>query len=322
MIVPYAIRLLSVCLASFFLLHLLLAGLARAAAPFAIGYAERLATRRSARSAAGLLLALRFLPAVLAVAAVCALCLPSFLSFENERGSELAAAPFLLVAALGASVWGISIFRGVRAMLRVRKYVPRNSPVMECESESVLLWDGDAPFLGLTGAFRPRVVVSRMVARTLDADQLAAALRHERGHRASADNLKRLLLLLTPEALPGLCLFGAVDRAWSHFAEWAADDWAVAHDAGCSVALAEALVRVARLGSAPRLSTVVSPFIPPGESISTRVDRLLNGPSSMPVRRRALVRALLGVAACGPFAAACIPGSLSAVHQILERLMH
>jgi Zn-dependent protease with chaperone function len=270
-----------------------------------------------------LLLALRLLPAALSMAIVASLCLPSFVSFESERGSELAGIPFLAAAFLGASIWAISIGRCVRAVIRSRRWASLSPAMLPGESEAVWMCDGATAFIGLAGVLQPRVVLSRSVAGALDRDQLAAALRHERAHRAFADNFKRLLLLLTPEALPGVSLFCAVDRAWARFAEWAADDWAVGKDAQSSISLAEALVRVARLGSAPRTSPLVSAFVPAGEDISVRVDRLLNGPSQAVVQPGILGRGLFAGLVAAPFATAlAAPGALSAIHGLLERMMH
>lgn len=323
MIVPYELRLLCLCLGSFFLIHLALSVFANVLAPGAMRRAERIAERQPARTAAMMLLALRLFPAVLSLAAVAALCVPSFLSFESERGAEAAGIPFLVAAALGASIWAMSLTRSFRALVRSHRHVPRRSTILEGESEKVWLWEGATPLIGLAGVLRPRVVVSPSVASALDAEQLAAALRHERAHRASGDNLKRLLLLLAPDALPFVSLFRPVDLAWARFAEWAADDLAVAQDTNSCIALAEALVRVARLGMAPRTSPLMSAFVPAGEDITIRVDRLLNGVSCPGGQSRILGAVLFASLFAAPFAiVALAPGSLSAVHQLLERLMH
>lgn len=322
MSVPYLMRLLCVCLACFFLLHLAFASVARLLIPWLLRRAERLAGRDSARSAALLLLSFRLMPALLALVTVASLCLPSFISLESERGAELAGMPFLAIAALGGAVWGMALWRGARALLRSQRSL-RGQAHFETGAEQVWVWEGPTPFLGLAGVFRPRVVLSRSVAQALDADQLAAALRHERAHRESSDNLKRLLLLLAPEACPGMRLFPRVDRAWARYTEWAADDRAVGQDPARSVSLAEALVRVARLGAGSCAAPLVSPFVPDCGDIRARVERLLSGRCGLPGSRRAPDSAMIGALALLPVLAAVLaPGSLGAVHGLIEGLMH
>jgi hypothetical protein len=319
MILPYTVRLLSVCLASFFLIHLALSALARALAPWALGRAEDMA----ARSAAALLLSVRLFPGLLAAALVAVLCLPSFLSFENERGAEEAGIPFLIAAALGASIWIASLVRSVRAVIRSRRCIERCSSPGPESPDAVWLWESSAPFVGLAGVLRPRVIMSRSVAQALDSDQMAAALRHERAHQHSSDNFKRLLLLLAPEAFPGLNLFRGVDRAWGRFAEWAADDRAVAEDPRLSLPLAEALVRVARLGVTAQPSPLISAFVPVDDDITRRVDRLLDGPAPAAASPRIVGPRMAAAFVAAPLLAALnAPGVLSGVHGLLERLMH
>ncbi len=76
--------------------------------------------------------------------------------------------------------------------------------------------------------------------------------------------------------LPFLRGSAGVERAWLRFTEWAADDWAVSQDSACSLSLAEALVRVARLGAAAQASPLMSHFVAASVDISVRVERLLS----------------------------------------------
>jgi len=313
MILPYVLRLVCLCLASFFLVHAALAFLAHCLAPIALRLAERL----PARSAARLLLALRLFPAAAALLAVAGLCVPSYLWFEKKH-VEFVGLVCLAAAALGAAVWMASWARSLRAIVRSHRYV------RQCRrSGSLWIADGTAPFLGIAGIVRPKLIVSRSVADALSGDQLAAAIRHERAHQNSADNLKRLLLLLAPDALPFLRGFSAVERAWLRFTEWAADDWAVQQDAACSLSLAEALVRVARLGVAAQNSPLMSHFVAASVSISVRVERLLSpaadGATPTPSRF-----AIAGALVALPFVALLMaqPATLHSVHELLERLVH
>jgi Zn-dependent protease with chaperone function len=315
MILPYTLRLVCLCLASFFAVHAALALAARCLAPAALRLAERL----RAQSAARLLLALRLFPAAAALAAVAGLCVPSYLSLEREGGAEFVGFTCLAAALFGTAIWSISWARSLRAGIRSHRYVS------QCRrAGSVWIADGPAPFLGIAGIVRPKLIVSRSVADALDRDQLAAAIRHERAHQSSADNFKRLLLLLAPDALPFLRGSAAVERAWFRFTEWAADDRAVSEDAACSLSLAEALVCVARLGVAAQVSPLMSHFVDASADISVRVERLLS-----PTMERAARKSGRRIAAGGAVVtllalvlAIAQPAMLRPVHGLLERLMH
>jgi beta-lactamase regulating signal transducer with metallopeptidase domain len=176
----------------------------------------------------------------------------------------------------------------------------------------------------LAGIFRPRLVVSRAVVQTLDRTQLAAAVRHERAHSASSDNLRRLAMLLAPGVAPGFRGFARIEQAWSRFAEWAADDRAVAGDPRRSVALAEALLSVARLGLVRPPHLLATPLLCAGEEIGRRVDRLLRPLSKpQPVFRQPVVLRACGACLLVTGAVAVLSGTgmLATVHEALERLI-
>src|SRR2546430_1176329 len=81
----------------------------------------------------------------------------------------------------------------------------------------------------------------RAILEALSAEQLAAALRHERAHRISRDNLKRLCILSAPDILPFLGGSAELERGWAKFAEWAADHAAADGNPDRSLSLAAAL---------------------------------------------------------------------------------
>jgi hypothetical protein len=306
MIVPYLLRLLCVCLASFFVLHALFALAVSAVAPLVIGRAERMRARAGAR----LLLVLRLLPAGLAAAVVAAVCAPSYLWLEPGASKEEVGLGFLAVALAGGGLWLAGMARAVRAAVRSTRWL-RDCP---------RLIESDAPVLMLAGVVRPRLVVSRGVVGALAPEQLAVALRHEWAHRLAHDNLKRLLLLALPDVLPRVHGLRMVDRAWARLAEWAADDRAVGANSERSLALAAALVRVARMGTSPQHPAVATSLMADGRDLAARVDRLLH-PAPAPDASRAW---LVGGAACGLAltAAALHPATLRAAHGLMELLVH
>jgi beta-lactamase regulating signal transducer with metallopeptidase domain len=189
---------------------------------------------------------------------------------------------------------------------------------------AVLVVESSAPVLGLAGIIHPRLVISRGLMNTLTKNQLAAALRHERAHGISRDNLKRLLILLAPDVFPFMRGFTTLERGWAKFTEWSADDRAVAGNSRRSLSLAAALVRVARMSPAPQSSVLVASLVADGKDLSARVDRLLGLMAVSPKGGRHLnYLAVVGsvMLAIAVMAAAVEPETLHSVHQLLERLV-
>jgi beta-lactamase regulating signal transducer with metallopeptidase domain len=143
---------------------------------------------------------------------------------------------------------------------------------------------------------------------------LAVALRHERAHRASRDNLKRLLIQLAPAVFPGL---RKLEQAWIQSAEWAADDRATEGDPDRSAALAEALLRVARLQSTIAMPTLVTSLVAADEDLAQRVNRLLDAPAvAEPSRRFELFAFSIAAVLI-----AVLATNLRVVHLLLESLL-
>lgn len=322
---PYFLRLLCISLASFFLIHLALGLLVRMLSPVLIRRVERMLPRR----AAGFLLAVRLLPSACAFTAVAGLCVPSYLRFEQRTGGEEVGLACIAAALLCAACFAISAVRSWRAAARSLGYVRYCQMVgrRTCLAGDALpAWvvDGPAPFLVLAGIVHPRLMVSKDVVVALAADQLAAALRHEHAHRVSRDNLKRLVVLLAPDLLPFWRSFDALERAWSRFAEWAADDHAVAGDSTRSLSLASALVRVARMGACPQAPPLVTSLLADNEDLAERVNRLLR---ETPPPSAAGPSPVLLPVACGLAGAALAvlmlqPAVLYPIHGLLEHLTH
>ncbi len=323
---PYNIRLLCLCCASFFLIHMALALLARLGA----GTAVRLAEHMKPQSGARLLFVLRILPLALTLLAVLAFCIPSYLWLEPEATGEKVGLLCVLMAVLGLALWVPALKRVTGAVRGTNRYLTncerhgRKITVPGEDSPALLLAD-KAPVLAVAGIFRPRLLISRRVLRELSVEQREAALRHEHAHRTSGDNLKRLLILLAPDAIPFVATFSGLERAWSKFTEWAADDEATAGDPERALTLASALVRVAKMGSRPRANVLSCSLVGGSQELSQRVDRLLR-PQPKPGKPVKDVVRLLGSASALVAAAIGVitlwPGSLSLVHQALERLVH
>ncbi len=306
----YFLRLAGFSLASFFAVNVLTGLLLALLSPKAIRFAEGM----EAKSAARLLFALKIAPAAIGLFAVFALCIPSYLWLEPESAASEELGIFCLLSMGGAvALWLWAIWQSCFAIVKSERYLESCAAIGKKRSiagESVLVVRTERTTV-LAGLLRPVILISPDVLAVLSREQLEAAVRHERSHAAARDNLKRLAMLLAPELVP----LRRIDQAWRRYSEWAADDCAVAGNRRRSMALAEALVRVARLGGGPQMAPLATPLL--GEDLAARVDRLIHGDT----RRRSLPwkPIVLSLAICA--AILFRPSTLDMVHRVLEKLI-
>ena len=319
MTASFSLRFVLLCLAGFFVVHQLLAWTISFFARMLIRTAER----RSARSAANLLLSARLAPELVAVLAVGLIFAPIYLWFEWDEPAERVGLTFIAVALAGAVVTAASLARGLRVVLdssRYIRYCERVSKITQVSGKStplLVIEDSSMLFL-VAGIFRPRLVISHSVVETLSAEQLDVAIEHERAHQASRDNLKRLLILLSPRSVVFAGGLRALEREWARFVEWAADDRAIAGNPRRSVALADALVRFRRVGLCQQLNPLMTPLTTGGDDLRIRVTRLLR--ESVPPIQHAGGRSLIGTCALGLLAVA-VAGLLTK-SETAESLYH
>jgi beta-lactamase regulating signal transducer with metallopeptidase domain len=319
MIAPYWLRLACLCLAFFFVVNAALGLALSAASRRIIGRVEAMRPR----SAAQLLFVLRLLPVVLGAAAVLALCVPSYLLLEPDAAPERVGIACLILALLGAFVWLASFTRASRAVL-VSLRCHRSWQQAGVKKAEQLIVDSDAPLLAVAGVFRPQIVISEGVLQALSADQLHVALLHENAHRSSRDNLKRLVLLLSPDLFPFLSPFSLLEQSWAKFREWAADEEAAQGDSERALSLASALLEVARLGRGPRLPFLHTSLVAGDHDLSERVERLLHleGPRPAPPTLGPFYGAAASILAATSLAALVFwPATLSSVHRLLEQFL-
>ncbi len=324
MILSYSLRLVCLCFAFFFLAHAALGLVAWTAGPAAIRLAERIRPRAAAR----FLFALRLLPAALGILVLFLLCVPSYLWLEPKASAERVGLLCIAAATAGAALWVTAAVRTVLAAvgsLRFRAQCDRGGEMLKSarENDRVAVIETDYPLIALAGLFHPRVVVSRSAMNALSAEELGAALEHERVHRTSGDNWKRLLLRATPEAVPFSRCFAKIEEAWLRFSECAADADATHGDEHASLALASALIEVARLGTARQVPAAVSSLVPDSRDLAERIHRLL---APQPPQSKYRVETIVAVAAAslliaGLAVAMFSPSALIAIHEILEHLI-
>jgi Zn-dependent protease with chaperone function len=306
----YAGRLLLLSSASFFLVQMAAAALIAFLAPAAIRRAMAMRPHHAAR----FLLTLRLLPAAFSAIVVAALCVPSYLRFEPRAAEEEVGFVCLAAAILGAILCTVAISKAVSVLIRSSRYVREcGGMASQIEGEPVWIVQRSAG-LALAGILHPRLLISEGALRRLSSDQLAVALEHERAHRSSRDNMKRLLMLLAPPVFPRLRL---LERAWIKTAEWAADDQATGGDPVRSVLLAGALVSVARLQTGVSMPALITSLVEADEDLSPRIGRLLD----RPVYESNLRGGWIAIAGGALLILAIAASSLDTIHRLLERLL-
>ncbi len=308
---PYIPRLLCLTLACYFLVYTAAALSAVSLAQRGIGRARALEPDRGAAQ----LLALRLLPLILGLAVPILLCIPSYIFFEPDLSDEPVGWLCIALASGGLALWALSGARAARALFRSIAFARRcrragNLRVVAGETACVI--ETGTPCLALSGILRSRVVISSGIVNALSEEELAVVLLHENAHRTACDNLKRLCLLLAPGSR-------ALERAWTACAEYAADRKAAQNDERRRLALASALVRVARFGAVPDASAITTSFMADASELESRVNRLLASPECGDSAPRNLWPAAIG---CAVLLALCLqPAALSTVHEILELLL-
>ncbi|HEX3704013.1 MAG TPA: M48 family metalloprotease [Vicinamibacterales bacterium] len=275
---------------------------------------------------ARLLLALRLLPAASSIAFVVGVFLPSFWTLEPRDFDEAFGFTTTTFAIVACMVLGTALWRGVSALRessgRSRAWLAHATPMALAGAPApVYCLDAPVPAMTLVGVIRPRLLVTRPLIEALTPEELRAAVEHEVGHLGSWDNLKRLVMRATPDALSLFPASRRIERDWALAAEHAADAQA-AQDSGTGLALASALVKVARLTPIDRSFGVLASPLVGGEGIASRVERLVDRP---PAHRLALATRILCWAAAAASLAIVVAGYaplLQSVHSISEVLVH
>jgi Zn-dependent protease with chaperone function len=176
------------------------------------------------------------------------------------------------------------------------------------------------PAVSLVGTRRPWLFVAEPALSALTPDELTVVLAHEGAHVRARDNLKALLV---EAAVVPFGLGDEIARDWMQAAEEDADERAVGGSADRALALASALVKVARLTPAGASLALAGTTLHRGEGLALRVNRLLAGPGSTRSaggsisREQHLTLLALGVLAV----VGSLPFALPAVHRALETVV-
>ena len=309
---------------------LLAAGMARAC--------KRLLWKCSARTRAEILFVMRIGPPVIAIVAIAAFMIPSYLTYEPYGTKETVGWKLGALAALSAIGVALAISRGIRSWLATRSLLKQwlnASKQIHLDAITVptFVLQHKFPLIAVVGAIRPRLFIARHVLDSLSEEELAAAIAHEYGHLAAQDNFKRSVMRISRAALLIFPSGRWLDRAWSEASESAADEHAAQRSSQVALNLASALVRIARMipsGQRQTLPAAVSGFLMSEDApgVKVRVSRLVELAATDPrllVSSAPLVRFIpwlvLTVVVILSITIESRPQVLSAVHQFVEHVV-
>jgi Zn-dependent protease with chaperone function len=289
-------------------------------------YGERL----SAKTRVALLFWFRVLPLLIAAVAVFAFVLPAFFLYEPYEpqetvGIKLAAVIFVAIAGLMFALF--RLFGSWWRTLRLRTMWGKNAKRTTLDGVSLPVYrlDNSFPVFAVVGVLRPRIYIAEPIFETLDADEIAAVVKHEQGHTTAHHNLKRLLMQLSSDVLVAP-VGNSLDRSWSEAAEEAADEFAAATGGRqTAVDLAAALIKIARIipdTTAPAMPAVS--YVLNGELLAARVRRLLilaesEMPSISPTHWSGLITLVLAIGVVAAFATNHL--FLARIHDVSESLL-
>jgi Zn-dependent protease with chaperone function len=265
------------------------------------------------------LLALRLLPSVGAAFLTLTVALPAFLIHEPRRGAELAG-PLLVVLALFALLAaGLGLLRGWRAGAATRALLRHCGPADRCDvgaGRCVEIVRVSEPVAAVVGVWRPRILAADCVRAACSDAEFRQVIAHEAAHVAAHDNAKLLLQIIGPDALAWMPAGRALTERWRAATELEADARASGCDPRQRVALAAALLKVARLSSGTLQRSRALSMPVAVDDVAGRVRELL-APLPMPHRplpTKALVACALLIIAAG------VP-LYEGVHESIESLV-
>lgn len=299
-----------VMLAAYGLINLLLSALV------ALGW--RAGLRRHLTDADAVL-GIRLMPAMGSAALVLLVILPAFLVYEPPHAHDKPG-PLLVISALFALlVLGDGIRRGVRAWRSTRELMRSSEPILTRslrDGAELTVINVREPVVAVVGSWRQHIIAARSVAAACDDEEFRQVLAHEAAHMDARDNLKLLMLLMMPDALAWLPAGRALSEHWRAATELEADERASGSDPRKRVALASALVKVARLSLASGRPRGQYRASAPLNGLEHRVRRLL---APLPAAHRGFPgRRLLTCALLVPLLAVPLYAS---VHRLIEALV-
>jgi hypothetical protein len=264
----------------------------------------------------GELLTLRLLPAVGAVFLTLTVALPAFLIHEPRHEAEPVGPLLVALALFALGAAGHGMLRGWHAWTATRALLRRCGPAPCHVRAEVDIVDVPEPLAAVVGAWRPRVLAADCVRAACSDEEFGQIIAHEVAHVLAHDNVKLLLQIITPDVLTWMPAGTALTERWRAAAELEADARASGSDPRKRVALASALLKVARLSSGTEHRSLAFSMPVAVDDVAGRVRELL-APSPTPharLRMRAFMACALMIAVLG------VP-LYGSVHESIESLV-
>jgi Zn-dependent protease with chaperone function len=265
------------------------------------------------------LLGLRLLPSAGSALIALTVALPAFLTYEPHREHEAAGPLLLALAAFAVACLAHGLWRGWRACAAAHsllRHCLREARPGGDSGAQLQVVDVAEPLVALIGAWRPRIVASESVRAACNPEEFREVLAHEAAHCATWDNLRLLMLVAAPDVVAWTRLEALLTARWRAAAEREADQRATGGDPERRLALASALIKVARLvnrGDGPLPALGMSVAV---DDVSGRVRRLLEPPA-----RAARARLLPLLAGCGLLIPLLAWPCHAGLHELLEQLV-
>src|SRR5215813_6061759 len=167
---------------------------------------RRLLRQCSAQTRAEILFVMRIGPPVIAIVAIAAFMITSYLIYEPHKTEEFVSWKLGALAALSAIGVGLAIWRGIRSWRATRsltkEWLASSTPIkLDAIDVPTFVFRHPFPLIAVVGALRPRLFIADHVLESLSQEELAAAIAHEYGHLAAQDNFKRSVMRVSRAAL-------------------------------------------------------------------------------------------------------------------------
>ena len=252
----------------------------------------------------------------------------AFAIYEPRRSDETFGILLTGLASVPAVLLAAAAWRWLRAtwhaQLVQRRWLRDAEPIaLDGTDLPAVAIPSSFPVVAVMGLFRPRLVIARSVIAACTPLELRAIVAHEQAHVVRRDNWTRLALTVLPDVLGWLPASRQLTASWHAAAEDAADDGAGSLGRDGRLALAQALIRVARMAPAETSAAATDARLLPatalfrGDDIARRVQRLVAPAGTDTARRRRLG---LGVAAATA-ALALSAVLMKPLHHVVETIV-